>query len=178
MIFDIYTDGSCSGNPGPAGWGYLVICEGKIVYEKFGATTNEHEDVVYCTNQQSEMMALEKALRLMVQRFNSGKPNPEEIKIYSDSAYLLNCFIKKWYVNWKKYANNGIWLTSQKSPVCNQWLWNKMINQTIFLEQLGVKFTYIKVKGHSGNPHNERADQLANLGTQLAQQILQPKMNI
>jgi len=133
-MYEIYTDGSCLGNPGSGGWGAigddLKLC---------GAQTNT-------TNNIMEMTAVAKALEECVKR---GIP---EVRIFTDSNYVKNG-ITKWIINWKK---NG-WVTSQGTPVKNKELW-------IQIDTLRTKMKMIDwrwVKAHNGHPQNEAVDTLA-----------------
>ncbi|WP_207893918.1 ribonuclease HI [Tumebacillus sp. BK434] len=132
----IYTDGACSGNPGPGGYG-AVLMAGSHHKEISGG---EQET----TNQRMELLAVIEALKLL--------KYPCKVDVYSDSAYLINCFKSRWYVNWEK---NG-WLNSQKQPVANRDLWEELL-----LLYRTHKVTFFKVKGHSGDKWNERCDELA-----------------
>ena len=132
----IYTDGACSGNPGPGGWGCVLIF-GPHRKELSGA---ERES----TNQRMELMAALRALEQLRE--------PCRVLLHSDSAYLINGFVKGWLDKWEK---NG-WINSQKKPVENQDIWRPL--RKISLEH---DIDWIKVKGHAGNIENERCDQLA-----------------
>ena len=132
----IYTDGACSGNPGPGGWGAILMCNG-IQKEISGAQKNT-------TNNIMEITAVLEALKLLKVECN--------VKIYSDSAYVVNAFNQGWIYNWKK--NN--WKTAGKTPVNNQELWEELYNLT-----KKHKVEFIKVKGHSDNEYNNRCDFLA-----------------
>lgn len=132
----IYTDGACSGNPGPGGWG-AVLWMGGFEREISGGERRT-------TNQRMELLAAAEALDAL------GEPC--RVRLHSDSAYLVNCFRQRWYVNWRK---NG-WKTRNKTPVENRDLWERLI---ALAERHDVK--WIKVAGHSGDPGNERADALA-----------------
>lgn len=132
----IYTDGACSGNPGPGGWAAIL---------KY----REHEKEIWgseekTTNQRMELTAAIRALSVLKE--------PCRVKLYSDSAYLVNAFHQKWFERWK---TNG-WLNSQKKPVENQDLWLKLLALSAIHE-----IEWIKVKGHSDNHYNNRCDQLA-----------------
>ena len=133
---DIYTDGACSGNPGPGGWGAILI------YNDI-----EKEISGFCKESTNNRMELTAAIEAL-ERLKTGC----EVNLYTDSAYLVNAFNKGWIYAWLR---NG-WKTANKKPVENQDLWNMIIN-------LGKehKVTYIKVKGHSDNPYNNRCDKLA-----------------
>lgn len=133
---EIYTDGACSGNPGPGGWGAVLIY-GEHVREYSGG----HE---HTTNQRMELQAAIEALSLLKE--------PCDVTLYSDSAYLVNCFKQGWHLNWVK---NG-WKNSKGKPVENQELW-KQILELMNTHQV----TYEKVKGHADNKWNNRCDELA-----------------
>lgn len=132
----IYTDGACSGNPGPGGWG-VVLQYGKAMKEMSGFDANT-------TNNRMELLAAIKGL--------SALKEPCVVDLFSDSAYLVNAWEKGWLNGWQK---NG-WKTSQKKPVENQDLWQEM------LRLAGVhRVTWHKVKGHADNRWNNRCDELA-----------------
>ena len=132
----IYTDGACSGNPGPGGWGaILMMDEYKKEISGYNANT---------TNNIMEITAVLEAVKMLKYEC--------EITIYSDSAYVVNAFLQGWIYNWQK--NN--WKTADKKPVKNKELW-----QELYLELSKHKFEFIKVKGHSDNEFNNRCDYLA-----------------
>jgi len=135
----IYTDGACSGNPGPGGWG-CVLSSGERRKELNGGEK-------LTTNQRMELTAAVEALRALKQ--------PCQVVLYSDSAYLINGFNQKWLVNWQK---NG-WLNAKKQPVENQDLWKELLRLSSIHQ-----VEWHKVKGHAGNPLNERCDELARAG--------------
>ncbi len=132
----IYTDGACSGNPGPGGWGAILIYE-ENKKEISGASKNT-------TNNIMEMTAVIEALKIL--KFKC------DVTIYSDSAYVVNAFNQGWIYNWQK--NN--WKTSNKESVKNRELWEELYDLT---KIHNVEF--IKVKGHSDNEYNNRCDYLA-----------------
>lgn len=132
----IYTDGACSGNPGPGGWGAILIYE-DIKKEISGAKADT-------TNNIMEITAVLEALKLLKVEC--------EVKVYSDSAYVVNAFNQGWIENWKK--NN--WKTAGKDPVKNRELWEELYELT-----QKHKVEFIKVKGHSDNEFNNRCDELA-----------------
>lgn len=132
----IYTDGACSGNPGPGGWGAILMYQGNQK-EISGGKSNT-------TNNVMELTAVIEALKML--------KYPCEVELYSDSAYVVNAFIQKWIDNWMK--NN--WRTSNKEPVKNQELWKELYDLTKI-----HKVKFIKVKGHSDNEFNNRCDELA-----------------
>ena len=132
----IYTDGACSGNPGPGGWGAMLMYKGNKK-EISGGKENT-------TNNVMELTAVIEGLKLL--KF------PCKVKLYSDSAYVVNAFVQKWIFGWLK---NG-WKNSSKEPVKNKELWQELYNLTKIHD---VEF--IKVKGHSDNEYNNRCDELA-----------------
>lgn len=135
---EIYTDGACSGNPGPGGWGVVMKWNG---HEK--EMNGGEEDT---TNNRMEMMAVVKALEAV-----KGKP---KIEIYTDSKYVIDG-VEQWMKGWKARG----WKTANKKAVKNQGLWQKI---DALLAEHDVSFHW--VKGHSGHPENERADSLAVAG--------------
>ena len=132
----IYTDGACSGNPGPGGWGAVLFYGGKRKEMSGGEK--------HTTNNRMEILSVVEALKALKE--------PCKVTVYSDSAYVVNAFQQKWIHNWQR---NG-WVNSQKKPVENQDLWKSLLAQ-MELHQV----TYVKVKGHSDNEWNNRCDQLA-----------------
>lgn len=132
----MYTDGACSGNPGPGGYA-AILMYGDIVKEVFGSEKDT-------TNNKMEMMAVLKGLEIIKE--------PCDIEIYSDSAYVVNSVEKGWLFNWKKKD----WIKSDRKPVKNIELWEELLKH---LETHNIKF--IKVKGHSDNEYNNRCDKLA-----------------
>ncbi len=141
MSIKVYTDGACKGNPGPGGWGVYI-------------QSNEDEKELYggnpvTTNNQMEMQAALEALKHL-------KDEDEVIELYTDSNYLRQG-ITEWIHNWKK--NN--WKTAAKKPVANRDLWIEISDLN---EKMTVQWNW--VKGHAGDPGNERADELANIGAE------------
>ena len=132
----IYTDGACSGNPGPGGWGAILMYQ-DIKKEIAGGKKNT-------TNNVMELTAVIEALKLL--------NRPCKVDLYSDSAYVVNAFIQKWTINWQK--NN--WKTSDKKDVKNKELWQELLELTTT-----HKVIFHKVKGHSDNEFNNRCDELA-----------------
>jgi ribonuclease HI len=133
---EIYTDGACSGNPGNGGWGAILIYGG---HEKEISGFEENT-----TNNKMELTAAIKAL--------DSLKEPCNVDLYSDSAYLINGFLKDWVEKWK---SNG-WINSSKEEVKNKELWET-------LDGLNVKhrINWIKVKGHADDEYNNRCDKLA-----------------
>jgi len=136
MKVTIYTDGACSGNPGPGGYGAILMYN-EVVKEISGGEKNT-------TNNRMELMAAIEALKLLKM--------PCEVDLYSDSAYLINCFNNNWLEGWKKKG----WVNSKREKVKNIELWQE-------LDELNKihKIKWIKVKGHADNQYNNRCDELA-----------------
>ncbi|MGI5911672.1 MAG: ribonuclease HI [Syntrophomonadaceae bacterium] len=133
----IYTDGACSGNPGPGGWG-AVLLYGERIKEISGSDSST-------TNQRMELTAVVEALKAL-------KVTNWDIVVYSDSAYIVNAFRQDWVGKW---VRNG-WKNSKKENVANQDLWKLLLN---LKKKNQVRIE--KVKGHSGDHWNERCDELA-----------------
>ena len=133
---DIYTDGACSGNPGPGGWGVVLI------YQENKKELSGYQPE--STNNRMELFAAIQGL--------SALKESCVVNLYSDSSYLVNAFEKHWIEKWQR---NG-WKTSTKSPVENQDLWKLLL---IHVRKHQVRF--IKVKGHSDNQYNNRCDEMA-----------------
>jgi len=133
----IYTDGACSGNPGPGGWACILIYNG-IEKELCGFEPDT-------TNNRMELLAVIKGLEAL-------KTAKHKTEIYSDSSYIINAINQNWIENWQK--NN--WKTADKKDVKNRDLWEKLIELNAI-----YKPKYIKVKGHSDNEYNNRCDALA-----------------
>lgn len=132
----IYTDGACSGNPGPGGYAAILIYNG-IEKEISGGDRDT-------TNNKMELTAVIKGLEMLKEKCI--------VTIYSDSAYIVNSIQNGWIYSWKK--NN--WTKSDKTKVKNIDLWEKLLKQMDFHE-----VSFIKVKGHSDNEYNNRCDRLA-----------------
>lgn len=141
-IVEIYTDGACSGNPGPGGWGVLLRYGAKEK-ELFGGEKDT-------TNNRMELTAVIRALEALTR--------PVKVRLHTDSTYVMQG-ITKWIHGWKK---NG-WKTSSKEPVKNADLWQELENAT---QRHTIEWRW--VKGHAGHDGNERADGLANKGVKVA----------
>jgi ribonuclease HI len=140
---EIYTDGACSGNPGPGGWGAVLRC-GQHVKELRGGEGGP------TTNNRMELTAAIEALEALTR--------PSAVRLHTDSTYVRGG-ITSWLRGWKR---NG-WLTSAKQPVKNADLWQR-------LDAAAARHSveWLWVKGHAGDPGNERADALANEGMEAA----------
>ncbi|MEL7029539.1 MAG: ribonuclease HI [Pseudomonadota bacterium] len=135
---EAYTDGACSGNPGPGGWG-VVLLSGERRKELKGGEADT-------TNNRMEMTAVIEALNAL--------KSPSRLTLYTDSKYVKDG-ITQWLANWKR---NG-WKTASKKPVKNKDLW-----QALDAAHARHQVEWRWVKGHAGDPENERADRLANEG--------------
>jgi ribonuclease HI len=138
-VVEIYTDGACSGNPGPGGWGAVLTYDGRE-RELYGGEASG------TTNNRMELMAAIQALESLTR--------PSVVRLHTDSVYVRSG-ITSWLNSWKR---NG-WRTASKQPVKNEDLWRR-------LDAAAAKHEvhWLWVKGHAGNPGNERADALANRG--------------
>jgi ribonuclease HI len=134
----IYTDGACKGNPGPGGWGALLVYKG-VEKELWGGDPST-------TNNRMELMAAIAGLIALTR--------PCSVKLVTDSQYVMKG-IQEWLPNWKKRG----WKTASKEPVKNADLWQKL-DEEVNRHQVSWQW----VRGHTGHPGNERADQLANRG--------------
>jgi ribonuclease HI len=134
----VFTDGACSGNPGPGGWGAILTFRGVEKELKGGENPT--------TNNRMELMAAISALEAM--------KRPARIELHTDSQYVKNG-ITTWIHNWKR---NG-WRTADKKPVKNEDLW-KRLDEALAIHQVDWRW----VKGHAGHEMNERADELARAG--------------
>lgn len=137
---DIFTDGACSGNPGPGGWGAILRCDG-AEKELFGGEAAT-------TNNRMEMMAVIEALRSL--------RRPLTVRVHTDSQYVQKG-MTEWLSGWKRRG----WKTAGKEPVKNEDLWRT-------LDELAGKhrIQWLWVRGHAGHPENERADALARRGVE------------
>ena len=132
----VYTDGACSGNPGPGGFAAIIVEDG---VERVITGAEPHT-----TNQRMELLAAIEALVSI--------PDRRQVDLYTDSAYVMNCFRDRW---WQKWEANG-WLGAARQSIANRDLWERLIAQTRRLEVV-----WHKVKGHSGDALNDRVDALA-----------------
>ena len=132
----IYTDGACSGNPGPGGWGAILDYKGKRREISGGEPKT--------TNNRMELTAALEALKMLKE--------PCKVRLYSDSEYLINAMTKGWATGWKKRG----WMKADKTPAKNPDLFEELLTLCTYHE---VQF--VLVKGHASNPDNNRCDELA-----------------
>ena len=132
----IYTDGACSGNPGPGGYAAIIMC-GESSKEIFGAERDT-------TNNRMELRAAIEGLKVLTK--------PCEVTLYSDSAYLVNAYLNNWVEKWKRTG----WKKSGNEAVKNVDLWEEIER----LKEIHV-VNFVKVKGHADNKYNNRCDELA-----------------
>lgn len=141
MAVRVYTDGACKGNPGPGGWGAVILFpKKKQVMSGYCKET---------TNNRMELTAVIEAVQLVL------SVGMKTITIHSDSAYVVNAVEKGWLDNW---AFNG-WKTKTEEDVKNADLWKKL--HELMSYKYKAKINFIKVKGHSGDQYNEEADKIA-----------------
>jgi len=133
---DLYTDGACSGNPGPGGWGVVLIYRGNIKEMSGGCSDT--------TNNRMELTAVIEGLSALKERC--------EVKVYSDSQYVVNGISKGWADGWRAKG----WIKSDKKPALNADLWDRLLS---LCEHHQTIFEW--VKGHAENEYNNRCDQLA-----------------
>ena len=133
---DIYTDGACSGNPGPGGWGAILCYRGT---EKEVSGGERHT-----TNNRMELTAVIEALKLLKE--------PCHVELWSDSKYVIDALQKGWAESWKKRG----WIKSDKKPALNPELWDELLTLTHIHDM-----SYHWVKGHAENRYNNRCDALA-----------------
>lgn len=132
----VYTDGACAGNPGPGGWAALIIDGGQE------RTLTGAEPAT--TNQRMELTAALAGLAAI--------PGRRRIRLVSDSTYVVNCFRQRWYERWER----GGWLGAARQPVANRDLWERLL-----AEHRRHDVLWAWVRGHDGDPLNERVDRLA-----------------
>jgi ribonuclease HI len=132
----VYTDGACSGNPGPGGWAAIVIDAGEERQVSGGEPST--------TNQRMELRGAIEGLAAIDGR--------RRVQLHTDSAYVMNCFRDRWYERWERSG----WMNSGRQPVANRDLWERLIAETRRHDVI-----WNKVRGHSGDPLNDRVDRLA-----------------
>ena len=134
----LYTDGACSGNPGPGGWGAILILGDNMKEISGGSPTT--------TNNIMELTAVIEGLKIL--------KRPCKVQVYSDSAYVVNAFTQKWIYGWMKKN----WRNASGDPVKNKELWQELYNLTNVHE-----VTFNKVKDHANDDLNNRCDELARM---------------
>ena len=138
---EMFTDGACSGNPGPGGWGTIL---------RYGSAEKEISGGAHeTTNNRMEMIAVISGLKALKE--------PCEVDLYTDSKYVCDSVTKGWVYSWK----NNNWRKADKKPALNVDLWEEML---ILLEKHNVTFHWLK--GHNGHPENERCDKMAVMQAQ------------
>ncbi|HEX4345261.1 MAG TPA: ribonuclease HI [Solirubrobacteraceae bacterium] len=149
MTLELWTDGACSGNPGPGGWAAILVAR-----DDRGAIAKQTElsgGDRATTNNRMELQAVIEGLRSL--------QRPSEVTVHIDSSYVMDAIVKRWYVGWQARG----WKTSAKTPVKNQDQWEQLL---ALLE--GHTVTWKKVRGHAGVELNERCDELAVAACRLA----------
>lgn len=137
----LYTDGACSGNPGPGGWAAILVAPNGTERELVGGAK-------HTTNNKMELTSVIEGLRKL--------NRPCRVTITTDSRYVIDAFEKNWFAGWKRRAVNGVWMTSNNKPVKNQELWEQLLAEVARHE-----VDWVWVRGHNEHPYNERCDALA-----------------
>lgn len=145
----IFTDGACSGNPGPGGWACIILHDSEIETLSGGSKQT--------TNNRMELMAIVESLKYICLNCIGKQDNDKDFLIVSDSAYVVNAINLNWITVWKL---NG-WKTTKGQPTKNRDLWQDFIRYNKYIQQAQMKVTFEKVKGHNGNSFNELADDVA-----------------
>lgn len=156
-MIKIYTDGSCSKNPGPGGWGVAVLSSDN--FQTLGGYD------VNTTNNKMELKAFIEALKFIV----SHKNKKEKFKLFADSSYVVNAMNNDWLENWEKNS----WKTKTGDDVKNKEQWKEVSKLMKLVEKENVELTIMKVKGHSGDTFNDIADRVARSNTLLAKKELE-----
>lgn len=149
MDLELWTDGACSGNPGPGGWAAILVArlEGGTIAKQVELSGGDPAT----TNNRMELQAVIEGLRAL--------KGPSKVTIHIDSTYVMDAIVKRWYVGWQKRG----WKTAAKTPVKNRELWEQLLAALA-----PHTVSWKKVKGHSGSELNERADELAVAACQAA----------
>lgn len=151
---EIYTDGSCLGNPGPGGYGIILVCQGhEKEISEYVADSNGNP--VITTNNVAELMGVIVGLRVL--------NKPCEVVVTTDSSYVVNAFNKGWLAKWQR---NG-WKGDKNKPIKNKELWVDLLGLT-----QKHQVTFVHIEGHAGHHYNERCDVLAKAASQEAKSIL------
>jgi ribonuclease HI len=141
-MYTLYSDGACSGNPGPGGYGYLLKSPD-------GAIHTGSEGYIQTTNNRMELRGIIAGLTVI--------PKDSHVKVVTDSEYVVNAFTKGWLTSWQMRG----WKTAAKKPVANRDLWEQLL---ILTSERKVIFTWIR--GHAGHAENEQCDQMAVAASQ------------
>lgn len=149
MNVKMYTDGACSGNPGPGGYGCLICMDKKI--EKLSGFCDK------TTNNRMELRGVLVGLEYIRKMVFQEKIKIENLEIISDSAYVVNAMNDNWVVNW---SANGF-INAKGEPIKNSDMWLPLLSELGKLKSRNIRIKFIKVKGHNGNYFNEEADRLA-----------------
>lgn len=160
MKIRIFTDGACSDNPGPGGWAAIVnLKEETQIIKGYEVDT---------TNNRMELMAVTKALSALLDGdVNGFDKTKDKVEIHSDSAYVVNAINDKWTAKWKL---NG-WKTSKGNDVKNKDLWLELMNNISRFKAENIHLRFVKVKGHSGDVFNEKADAIARGQVEVAKSV-------
>lgn len=153
---DVYTDGACSGNPGPGGWAALILVRNKNGKDDRIVISGGEK---HTTNNRMELLAAIKALQFIVKNAVRKEGKKLNVKLYSDSSYVVTSVNNQWIKNWEA---NG-WMTRKRTEVLNRDLWEALFYDCLYNEKAKgfIDFEFIKVKGHSGIEHNEFVDTIA-----------------
>ena len=155
--YHIYTDGACSGNPGPGGWAFAAYTtDGQKLHEQNGGEIDT-------TNNRMELTAMIRAFEFM-----HAIGNHLHYIFYTDSAYIHNCFKDKWFIGW---INKG-WKNAKKQSVANKDLWEYLIRLYDDAQKDSFIFEIVKVEGHSTNEYNNYVDKMAVNACQRIKEIL------
>jgi ribonuclease HI len=153
MQIKIYTDGGCSGNPGPGGWAFVILPEGQM--SDAAAAIEQNGGDPATTNNRMELTAVIRAL----ERLPALGEMPDGVTVFTDSQYVQKG-ISEWIIGWKRKG----WITANKQPVKNADLWRKLDALAA-----GYPLSWKWVKGHAGNPMNERCDALVQMAIRAVQ---------
>lgn len=169
MKLRVFTDGACSGNPGPGGWATL------FAFPDGNEVISGHDEET--TNNKMELIAVARALsKIMDINLNNPKRIADEFKeieIYSDSAYVVNAINKGWFLAW---SMNG-WKTASGDQVKNSVWWQHVKTYLMQAKKEGIQISFIKVKGHSGVTLNEVVDERARSESIIAKRKVEAKKN-
>lgn len=150
MRLRVYTDGACSGNPGPGGWAAVFAMPRQI--------KSIHGCDVNTTNNRMELTSVIRSVQYVIDGELDGEcGHIDALDVYSDSAYVVNAINNHWVDVWMKNR----WMTQSGKAVKNQDLWEKLVNLLVGAKRRGIAISFVKVKGHCGNTFNEMVDKLA-----------------